>query len=74
MKPSNRVLLLGLLFETFLAALGVYLVMQITSGALTASVSPAEATTTITTVLGGVMGASGGILLVIYIVLRQRGS
>lgn len=74
MKPSNRILLLGLLFETFLAALGVFLVMQITSGALTASVSPAEATTTITTVLGAVMGGLGGILLVIFLVLRRRGS
>lgn len=74
MKPSNRILLLGLLFETFLAALGVFLVMQITSGSLTASVSPAEATTTITTVLGAVMGGLGGILLVIFLVLRSRGS
>lgn len=74
MKPSNRILLVGLIIETFLAALGVYLVMQITSGALTASVSPAEAKTTITTVLGAAMGGIDGLLLVIYIVLKRRES
>lgn len=74
MKPSNRILLIGLIIEVFLAALGVFLVMQITSGALTASVSQAEATTTITTVLGAVMGGLGGVLLVIFLVLRKRGS
>lgn len=74
MKRSNRVLLVGLIVEIFLATLGAYLVMQIISGALLTPVSAAEAKTAITTVIGVAMGGFGGLLLVIYIVLKRRES
>jgi hypothetical protein len=74
MKPSNRILLVGVVVEAMLAALGIYLVMQISSGGMSTSVSPAEAKATITTVLGSAMGGLGGLLLVVYIVLKRRGS
>ena len=74
MKPSNRVLLVGLIIETFLASLGAYLVIQITSGALLTPVSATEAKTAITTVIGVAMGGLGGLLLVVYIVLKRRES
>jgi hypothetical protein len=62
MKPSTRILLAGVAIEAMLAALGMYLVMQISSGAMATSVSPAEAKATITSVLGAV------------ILLKRRGS
>jgi nitrate reductase gamma subunit len=74
MKPSNRILILGIVFEVLLAALGFYLLMQIASGGMKTTVSPAEAASTITTVLGTVMGGLGGLLLAIFIVLKRRGS
>jgi hypothetical protein len=74
MKPSNRILLAGIVIETMLGGLGGYLVMQISRGAMTTRVSPAEAIANTTTVLGTAMGALGGLLLVIFIVLRRRGS
>lgn len=74
MKPSNRILIVGILLEAMLFALGGYLLMQISSGGMTTTTSPAEAITTITTVLGTVMGALAGLLLILYIVLKRRGS
>lgn len=57
-----------------LAALGLYLLAQISTGAMTTTTSPAEAAKTITTVLGAAMGGLGGLMLAIYIVLKRRGS
>jgi hypothetical protein len=74
MKPSTRILLAGIAIEAMLAALGMYLVLQISSGAMATSVSPAEAKAAITSVLGAVMGGLGGLLLVLFILLKRRGS
>ena len=71
MKPSNRLLLVGIVIEAMLAALCIFLVMQISTGEMTTSVSPEDAKSTITAVLGGIMGGLGGLLLVIYIVLKR---
>jgi hypothetical protein len=73
-KPSKRILILCGVFETMLAALGLYLLAQISTGAMTTTTSPAEAAKTITTVLGAAMGGLGGLMLAIYIVLKRRGS
>ncbi|WP_219893708.1 hypothetical protein [Aquisediminimonas profunda] len=74
MKPSKRILILCGVFETLLAALGLYLLAQISSGAMTTTTSPAEAAKTITSVLGAAMGGLGGLMLVMYFVLKRRGS
>lgn len=74
MKPSKRILILGVVLEGMLAALGGYLLLQISNGEMTTATSPAAAATTITTVLGTVMGVLGGLLLTLYIILKRRGS
>ncbi len=74
MKPSSRVLITGLIIELMLAAIGAYLVMQLKSGAMTASTNVADASATIMTVLGTVMGVLGGLILAIYVVQKRRGS
>jgi ABC-type branched-subunit amino acid transport system permease subunit len=74
MKPSNRILFLGILLEAGLFALGAYLLGRLADGSLKAASSIAETTTTITTMLGGAMGGLAGLFLVIYLVLRTRGS
>lgn len=80
MKPSNRILILGILIEAGLFGLGAYLLMQLSPvmqashGSLRPAVSIAESTSTITTTLGAAMGAIGGLFLVLYIVLKRRGS
>ena len=74
MKPSSRVLLAGLIIELLLAGIGAYLIMQLKGGAITASTNVAGATATITSVLGMVMGALGGLTLTIYVVQKRRGS
>lgn len=74
MKPSLRVLIVGIVFELLLFGLGAFLLFGLASGSMRPSTSVADATSTITSVLGGVMGALGGLVLVIYIVLKRRGS
>ena len=73
MKPSQRILIVGVIIELLLAGLAGFLLMQLSSGAMRPATSLAEAKATITTVLGGVMGGLGGLLAVIYVVLRGRG-
>lgn len=74
MKPSKRILILCGVIETLLAALCLYLLAQISSGAMTTTTSPAEAARTITSVLGAAMGGLGGLMLVMYFILKRRGS
>lgn len=80
MKPSNRILIPGILIEGGPFSLGAYLlmqllpVMQFSHGRFRPSVSIAQSTSTITTTLGTAMGAIGGLLLAIFIILKRRGS
>ena len=74
MKPSNRVLIVGMAIELGLAALGAYLLFQLKSGGMTSATSPEEAASMIVSLLGMVMGGLGGLLVVIFFVLRRRGS
>jgi hypothetical protein len=48
--------------------------MELASGRMKPSTSVADASSTITTVLGAAMGALGGLMLVIYFVLKRRGT
>lgn len=72
MQPSKRILILGIVFEIALAALAWYLISQLRSGAMQPSGTLEEAVTTITQVIGGVMGGLGGLLIVVYFVLRRK--
>jgi cytosine/uracil/thiamine/allantoin permease len=72
MNPSKRVLIVGIVIELGLAALGAYLLFQLKTGGLHAATTPEEAASTITSTLGGVMGALAGVLIVLYFVLRKR--
>jgi hypothetical protein len=74
MKPSNRILIAGIIIELGLGALGAFLLFQLRTGGLKSSTSSADTISTITSVLGGAMGLLGGLLLVVYIILRKRGS
>jgi hypothetical protein len=73
MKPSNRILILGILIEAGLFGLGAYLLMRLSNGSLRPTTSIAETTSTITTTLGGAMGGLGGLFFVIFLVLRKQG-
>jgi hypothetical protein len=72
MKPSSRILIVGIIIELGLAVLAAYLLLQLKTGGLTAVTSPEDAASTITSVLGGIMGGLGGLLIVIFFVLRKR--
>lgn len=72
MPPSKRILLLGIIIEIGLAVLGWYLISQLQSGAMQPSGTLEEASATILQVLGSVMGGLGGVLLVVYFVLRRK--
>jgi amino acid transporter len=72
MKPSKRILLLGIVIEGLLAALGFYLLTQLASGGLKPTNSLAETASTVLSVLGGAMGGLGGLFLVLFFVLKRR--
>jgi cytosine/uracil/thiamine/allantoin permease len=72
MPPSKRILIFGLVIEIGLAALGWFLISQLQSGAMQPTGTVEEASATILQVLGSVMGGLGGLLLVVYFVLRRK--
>lgn len=72
MNPSKRVLILGIVIELCLAAFWAWLLFQLKTGRMHAATTPAEAASTISSTLGGVMGALGGVLIVVYFVLRKK--
>ncbi len=72
MPPSKRILILGIIIELALAALGWCLISQLQSGAMQPSGTVEEASATILEVIGTVMGALGGVLIVVHFVLRRR--
>jgi cytosine/uracil/thiamine/allantoin permease len=72
MNPSKRVLIVGIFFELCLAAFWAYLLLQLKTGGMHAATTPEEAAGTIGSTLGGVMGALGGVLIVVYFVLRKK--
>ena len=72
MAPSKRILILGIIIEIGLAILGWFLISQLQSGALQPSGTVEEASATILRVLGTIMGGLGGVLIVVYIVLRRK--
>ena len=59
MNPSKRVLILGIVIEICLAAFWAYLLLQLKTGGLHAATSTEDAVSTISSTLGGVMGALG---------------
>lgn len=74
MKPSNRILFIGVTIELLLAGIAYFLLTQLATGGLKPSTTVAEAASTVTSTLGGVMGAIGGVVLVAFVVLKRRGS
>lgn len=74
MKPSKRIFFTGIVIELLLAAIGYYLLTELAAGHLKPSTNMADAASTVTSVLGAVMGGLAGLLLVVYIVLRRRGA
>jgi cytosine/uracil/thiamine/allantoin permease len=74
MKRSSRILIVGVILELFIAAIGAWLVMQMQSGQLTLTTSAADAAATIFSALGTVMGTLGGLLIVAYFVAKKKES
>ena len=72
MKPSNRIAILGIVIELCLAALWAWLLLQLKTGRMTAATTTADAVATISSTLGMVMGGLGGLLIVLFFVLRKR--
>ena len=72
MPPSKRILIFGLIIEIGLAALGWFLISQLQSGAMQPSGTVEEASATILQVLGTAMGGLGGVLILVYFVLRRK--
>lgn len=73
MKKSSRVLLLAIVFELLIVAIGAWLLIGLASGDLRPSTTAADARTTVLSVLGGVMGVIAVVCGVTWFVLRQRG-
>ena len=72
MPPSKRILIFGVIIEIGLAVLGWFLISQLQSGAMQPSGTVEEASATILQVLGTAMGGLGGVLIVVYFVLRRK--
>ncbi|MCZ8163885.1 MAG: hypothetical protein O9315_17920 [Beijerinckiaceae bacterium] len=72
MKPSLRVMILLIVIELGLAGLWWYLLDALRTGELRPARSLAETVDTISVILGSAMGLVGGLLLVIWFVLRRR--
>ena len=72
MKKSKRILILAIVVEALLAAIMVFLVLHVKSGAIGTVDSPEEIIGRIGGAIGGVMGALGCFLLVFAWVLRRR--
>ena len=73
MRKSKRILMLFFVVEALLAAIMIFLTLQVRSGAWQTTIRPEETIGRIGGALGGVMGALGGFLLVFAWVLRRRG-
>ena len=65
-------MILFVVVEALLAAIMIFLTLQVKSGAMQTTVSPEESIGRIGSSIGGVMGALGGFLLVFAWVLRRR--
>ena len=72
MNPSKRIVIVGIVIELCLAAFWAYLLFRLKTGGLHAATTPEEAASTISSTLGGVMGALGGVLVVVYVLLRKK--
>ena len=72
MKPSKRILILGIIVEAGLAGLAYFLVNQLRTGAMQPSGTLEEAVGTILGTIGQVMGALAVVLIVVWFVLRRR--
>lgn len=73
MKPSTRILLVGLVIQAVLGGIAWYLLDAMAKGDLTPSGSVEEATTTILTVMGGAMGVLAAITVVLFLRARSTG-
>lgn len=73
MKKSSRVLLLAVVLEVLIVAIGAWLLIGLANGDLRPATTAADATSTVLSVLGGVMGVIAGVFGVTWFVLRQRG-
>jgi len=74
MKRSTRLGIVLVVIEAGLAALWMWLLSGLRSGDLKPSGTAAEAAATVSSTIGGVMGALGGVLLVAIVVLRRKGN
>ncbi len=73
MKKSKRIVILFVIVEVLLAAIMIFLTLQVRSGAWQTTISAEETIGRIGSSIGGVMGALGAFLLVFAWVLRRRG-
>jgi hypothetical protein len=72
MKPSIRLLVAGIVIECLLAGIGAFLLNQLTTGQMHPTHSVPETASVITTTLGMAMGGIGGVVLVMFFVMRRR--
>lgn len=74
MKKSTRALVGLLIIEALLFAGAVWMVVQVQTGAWQATVSKAEAISTITSGVGGIMGVVAVVLLLAFAFHRRNGN
>jgi hypothetical protein len=72
MKPSTRLLVGGIVIECLLAGIGAFLLNQLATGQMRPTNSVAETASVVTSTLGTAMGGVGGILVVLFFVMRRR--
>jgi hypothetical protein len=73
MKKSKRILILAIVVEALLAAIMVFLVLQVKSGAIGTVVSAEETIGRIGTAIGAAMGALGVFFALFALHLRRQG-
>lgn len=73
MKKSKRILILAIVVEALLAAIMVFLVLQVKSGAIGTVVSPEETIGRIGTAIGAAMGTLGVFVVLYSLHLRKQG-
>jgi hypothetical protein len=74
MKKSTRALVGLIVIESLLFVGAAWMVIQVQTGAWQATVSKAEAISTITSGVGGIMGFVAAVLLLAFFIHRRRGN
>lgn len=74
MKRSTRLLWTLGVCELLLAAIWLWLLNGLSTGSLQSTGNAAETAASLSSILGGIMGALAALILVVVVILRRKGS